>query len=346
MEGVKASLEYNTQYFSPYQHKEIRIVEYPRTEGTYATVMGNLVPYSELYWIGDVSADGIDLPYYVSAHETAHHWWGHQVNPANIRGGKMVTESMAEYVGLKVLEKRYGKAMIRRFLRNDLDVYLEGRANERGEETPLTTAYPHQEYINYQKGAILFYALSDFLGEEKLNAVFTSYLSQHAYHGPPLPHSLGLRDAIAEIVPDSLSYLLQDCFETITLYDNKVVETDWEQLADSSYVLQLRVQAGKFRSDGHGNRLYSDNNVDSLSIELEEGKVQYSLPLQDYIEIGVFGEREQDGEQLPIYLQRHKLSSMDTVFSIHLDQRPVEAGIDPYHKLIDIQPEDNRRKVN
>lgn len=346
IEGVKASLDYNTQYFSPYQHKELRIVEYPRTEGTYATVMGNLMPYSELYWIGDISADGVDLPYYVSAHETAHHWWGHQVNPANIRGGKMVTEAMAEYVGLKVLEKRYGKAMIRRFLRNDLDLYLAGRANERGLETSLLTAYPHQEYINYQKGALVFYALSDYLGEEKLNSVLASYLSRHAYHGPPLPHSLGLRDAIAEIVPDSLSYLLKDFFETITLYNNKVVESDWEQLADSSYVMQLRVQAGKFRSDGYGNRLYSDNNMDSLSIELEEGKVQYSLPLQDYIEIGVFGEKEQDGERLPIYLQRHKISSMDTVFSIHLDQRPVEVGIDPYHKLIDIQPEDNRRKVN
>lgn len=345
VEGVKASLDYNTQYFGPYQHKELRIVEYPRTEGTYATVMGNLMPYSELYWIGDISADGVDLPYYVSAHETAHHWWGHQVNPANIRGGKMVTEAMAEYVGLKVLEKRYGKAMIRRFLRNDLDIYLQGRANERGKETPLTSAYPHQEYINYQKGALIFYALSDYLGEEKLNHVFASYLSQHAYHGPPLPHSLGLRDAITKIVPDSLSYLLKDFFETITIYDNKVMETDWEQLTDSSYVLQLRVQAGKFRSDGYGNRRYSNNGVDSLSRRLENGKVQHSLPLQDYIEIGVFGEQEQDGERLPLYLQRHKISSMDTLFSIRLDQRPVEVGIDPYHKLIDIQPEDNRRKM-
>ncbi len=346
VEGVKASLDYNSKYFGPYKHQELRIVEYPRTEGTYATVMGNLMPYSELYWIGDVAADGIDLPYYVSAHETTHHWWGHQVNPANIRGGKMVTESMAEYVGLKVLEKRYGKAMIRRFLRQDLDIYLEGRANERGEETTLTTAYPHQEYINYQKGALLFYALSDYLGEENLNTVFASYLSQHAYQGPPLPHSLGLRDAIAEIVPDSLSYLLRDFFETITLYDNKAVEANWEQLTDSSYVVQLHVQAGKFRSDGYGNRLYSDNDLDSLSVMLDNGKVQHSLPLQDYIEIGVFGEQERDGEPLPIYLQRHKITSMDTVFSIRLHQRPVEVGIDPYHKLIDIQPEDNRRKVN
>lgn len=258
----------------------------------------------------------------------------------------MVTEAMAEYVGLKVLEKRYGKAMIRRFLRNDLDVYLSGRANERGKETPLITAYPHQEYINYQKGALLFYALSDYLGEEELNEVFATYLSQHAYHGPPLPHSLGLRDAIASIVPDSLSYLIPDFFETITLYDNKVVETASEQLEDGSYLLHLQIQAGKFRSDGYGNRLYSDNQRDSLSITTSNGKIQYSLPLQDYIEIGVFGEEKLDGERLPIYLQKHRINSMDTTFSIPLKQKPIEAGIDPYHKLIDLQPEDNRRRVD
>lgn len=344
--GVKAALDYNTENFGPYMHKELRIVEYPRTVGTYATVMGNLMPYSELYLIGDVSADGVDLPYYVSAHETAHHWWGHQVNPANIRGAKMVTESMAEYVGLKVLEKRYGKAMIRRFLRNDLDVYLEGRANERGEETPLLTAYPHQEYINYQKGALIFYSLSDYLGEEKLNKVLAEYLAKYSFQGPPLPHSLGLRDAIASIVPDSLSYLLPDYFETVTLYNNKAVKTDLEQLPDSSYLLHIQVQAGKFRSDGYGNRLYSDNQRDSLSIVALDGKNQHSLPLQDYIEIGVFGEEESDGERLPIYLQKHRINTMDTTFSIPLNQKPVEAGIDPYHKLIDLQPEDNRRRVD
>lgn len=345
VEGVKGALDYNTRYFGPYQHKELRIVEYPRTEGTYATVMGNLMPYSELYLIGDVSADGIDLPYYVSAHETAHHWWGHQVNPANIRGAKMVTEGMAEYVGLKVLEKRYGKAMIRRFLRHDLDLYLEGRAKERKEETPLLTAYPHQEYINYQKGALIFYSLSDYLGEEQLNAVLQEYLLHHRYQGPPLPHSLGLRDAIARAVPDSLSYLLHDFFETITLYDNRVISTQLETQADSTYLLQLRVQAGKFRSDGIGNRSFSDNHIDSLTLSGKDGKRYYSLPLRDYIEIGVFGTEKSEEERLPIYLQKHRFNSMDTTFSIPLQQLPVEVGIDPYHKLIDIQPEDNRKTL-
>lgn len=350
MEGVKASLTYNSRWFGPYKHTELRIVEYPKTEGTYATVMGNLMPYSELYLIGDINpaAEGsIDLPFYVSAHEVAHHWWGHQVNPANILGGKMVTESMAEYVGLKVLEGRYGKEMIRRFLRQDLDLYLTGRANERKKETSLLYAYPHQEYINYQKGALVFYALSDYVGEEVLNNALSGYAEQMRYKGPPLPHSLGLLAAIQPIIPDSLQYLVKDLFETVTLYDNQIESSTITPLAGGRYQVEINFHVSKFRSDGFGHRLYSDNQRDSLQYMPTDAKAKvFSLPLADYIEIGVFGEEKMAGERLPIYLQKHKINSINNRILLIVDQKPIEVGVDPYHKLIDVLPEDNRKGVD
>lgn len=349
MEGVKASLSYNSRWFGPYKHTELRIVEYPKTEGTYATIMGNLMPYSELYLIGDIDTTGagsIDLPFYVSAHEVAHHWWGHQVNPANILGGKMVSESMAEYVGLKVLEGRYRKAMIRRFLRQDLDLYLTGRANERKKETPLLYAYPHQEYINYQKGALVFYALSDYVGEEVLNKALRAYLEKMRYKGPPLPHSLGLLAAVQTVIPDSLQYLVKDLFETVTLYDNQIESSTITPLTDGRYQLDINFTVSKFRSDGFGHRLYSDNQQDSLQYMPTDAKATISsLPLADYIEVGVFGAEKTAGESLPIYLQKHKITAIHNRISVIVDQKPLEVGVDPYHKLIDVLPEDNRKQV-
>ncbi len=37
--GVKASLDYNSKNFSPYQHKQVRIVEFPRTGGEFCTII-------------------------------------------------------------------------------------------------------------------------------------------------------------------------------------------------------------------------------------------------------------------------------------------------------------------
>lgn len=347
--GVKASLAYNSEYFGPFKHAQIRIVEYPRSEGTYATVMGNVMPYAETYFICDVDENNendLNLPFYVSAHEIAHHWWGHQVNPANVLGSKMVTESLAQYVALKVLERKYGKKMMRKFLRNDLDIYLSGRANESKKETPLRYSSLNQEYVNYQKGALAFYALSDYIGEENLNTALNAYAEKVRFQGPPFPNALALLDTIKRVVPDSLQYLVKDLFETITLYDNKVTGVTTTPLDNGKYQVDIDFSISKFRSDGYGHRFNSDDLKDSLSYTPEGEKATvFSLPLADYIEVGIFSEQEIDGKKqmVELYLQQQKITTIGHKMSIIVDQAPTEVGIDPYYKLIDIAPADNRK---
>ena len=348
MEGVKASLAYNTEFFGPFKHATLNVVEYPKTEGSYATIVGNLMPYAEIYFIGDVdntSDEGVDLAYFVSAHEVAHDWWGHQVNPANVQGSKMVTESMAQYVGLKVLERRYGEQMIRRFLRNDLDLYLSGRANERKKETPLLYSLPHQEYVNYQKGALIFYALSDYIGEDKLNKALRGYAESVRYKAPSFPNSIAFLDAIRPLFADSLQYLIHDMFETITLYENKMETATISALPNGKYQVDMDFQVAKFRSDGVGHRLYSDQGQDSLSYTTAtSGKAIHSIPLADYIEVGIFA-TDVSGKNIPLYVKKHKFTTIHNKLSIIVHQKPTEVGIDPYHKLIDVLPGDNHKPV-
>ena len=76
----------------------------------------------------------------------AHQWWGNQLIPADVLGARMLTESMAEYIALKVLEKEYGKGRMRQFLQLDLDLYLRGRGRESEQERPLMYAELDQDY--------------------------------------------------------------------------------------------------------------------------------------------------------------------------------------------------------
>ena len=110
----------HTENFSPYQHKQARIIEFPKTYGSFATTFANSVPFSEARFLAQVNPEDesdIDVPFYVAAHEISHQWWGNQLLPADVLGAKMLTESMAEYSALKVLEKEYGKSQIRKFLK-------------------------------------------------------------------------------------------------------------------------------------------------------------------------------------------------------------------------------------
>ena len=63
------------------------------------------------------------------------------------------------------------------------------------------------------------------------------------------------------------------------------------------------------------------------------------MPLDDYIDIGVFSGKKD--EEKPLSLKKEKLTQEHQTFEIVVDQKPTRAGIDPYNKLIDRIADDN-----
>jgi ABC-2 type transport system permease protein len=76
-------------------------------------------------------------------------------------------------------------------------------------------------------------------------------------------------------------------------------------------------------------------------------KAILSVPLADYIDIGVFTEEEIDGkkQETALYLKKHKITEINNKITLIVDEKPTEVGVDPYNKLIDTQSDDNRRKM-
>src|SRR5262249_52985839 len=140
MESMKASLAYFGTNFSPYHYRQVRILEFPRYAG-FAQAFPNTIPYSEsigfILRTTDGEDDDLDMPFFVTAHEVAHQWWGHQVVGANAQGSTLMSEGLAEYSALTAMEKRHGRTQAKKFLQNELDRYLNGRANETQRELPL-----------------------------------------------------------------------------------------------------------------------------------------------------------------------------------------------------------------
>ncbi|MDP9349857.1 MAG: hypothetical protein M3P24_12075, partial [Gemmatimonadota bacterium] len=323
--GVKRSLDYFTRSFGPYQHRQVRILEFPRY-ADFAQSFANTIPYSEsVGFIADVEEDDIDYPFFITAHEVAHQWWGHQLVGANVQGAALLSETLAEYSALMVMEREYGRERMQRFLRHELDGYLRGRAMERRRETPLVRT-EGQQYVHYHKGALAMYALRDYLGEARLNAVLAGFLRERRFSAPPYPTSLGLMAHLRSAVPDSLHPVLHDLFETVTLYDLRTREAAYTRRKDGSYEVEIGVEARKLRAD-------------TLGYETE-------VPMDDRVEIGVFAAGQgKDGEGEPLYLAKHRITPKTRLVRVVVDRVPARAGIDPYHKLIDRTGDDNVRKV-
>ena len=321
--GSKEALEYYTKNFGPYQHKIVRIVEFPRYQ-TYAQSFPGTIPFSEglgfVARVDDKNPKDLDYPFYVTAHEVAHQWWGHQLVGGNTRGASVLSETLAEYSALMVMKKTAGPNKMRRFLRYDLNRYLMGRAEERNRELPLADN-ERQDYIHYHKGALAMYLLQDIVGEEKINGVLRELLQQHRRQSPPYASVTALIEGLRRVTPPEQASLIDDLFEKIVLFDNRALAATARKLADGRYEVTIKVQAGKVQAG-------------------EQGEEQ-EAPLRDLIEIGV---DDKDGNAL--LRERKLMSSKEASYTVVVAARPARAGIDPDNKLIDRKPDDNMIAVD
>jgi ABC-2 type transport system permease protein len=137
-------------------------------------------------------------------------------------------------------------------------------------------------------------------------------------------------------------------FETITLYDNELTDATYHKMSEDEYAVNIKGLVSKYRSDKKGEKSFESVAGDSLSFTPEgEKKAISSLPLADYIEVGIFGEEDEEtGEEEVLYLRKVKITDISNDMTIIVSKKPIEAGIDPYYKLIDRRSNDNRKKVS
>lgn len=329
MKGMKDSLEYFSKNFSPYQHRQARIIEFP-AYANFAQSFSNTIPYSEgIGFIADLrDPEDIDVVYYVTAHEIAHQWWAHQAVPANVQGAAMPSESFSQYSALMVMEKEYGPNHMRRFLKYELDNYLTQRGGEIIEEMPLYKV-ENQQYIHYQKGSLVMYALKDYMGEETVNRVLAKLLDERAFSADPFTTSLDfIRILRAEVGPE-WEYLISDLFEKIVLFDFEVKEADARKLEDGTWEVTMDIEAHMYEADGQG--------------------AQTEVPLDYWVDVGIFTKdlnKTFEGSDHVLKLEKHQINETEMTFTFVVGEEPLYVGIDPYNKLIDRNSDNNLKKIS
>jgi hypothetical protein len=323
MRGMKEALGYFSKAFSPYQHRQMRILEFPRYE-EFAQSFANTVPFSEgIGFVLDIQPGDVDMAFYVTAHEMAHQWWGHQVSEAQVKGNAMLSETLSQYSALMVMKQTYGPEQMKKFLEYELDSYLQGRSGETKKEQPLVRV-EGQGYIHYRKGSLVMYALQDYIGEDKVNAALHSFLRDWAWREDRYPTSADLMGYFRQATPDSLAYLLEDMFETITLYENRALAVSASPLGEGRHRVSLDLSAVKYRADSLGN--------------------ETAIPFSDWMDVGVYG-ADREGKDSLIYLRKHRIAPGQQRVEVEVSGKPLKAGIDPINKLIDRDPKDNVKQV-
>jgi ABC-2 type transport system permease protein len=324
IDAMKRSLDYFTAHFSPFQFRQVRILEFP-AYATFAQSFANTIPYSE--GIGFIARhddpENIDLVTYVTAHEVAHQWWAHQVISAEMQGMTLLTETLAQYSALMVMERLYGPDQIRKFLRYELDTYLRRRGGELIEELPLERV-EDQQYIHYQKGSLAMYLLKDVIGEDAVNRALQGLLGEFAFKAAPYPTSKDLLRHLRAVAAPEHQQLITDLFQKITLYDVKVTGARKQRRADGMWDVALDVDARKLYADGQGR--------------------ETDAPLDEAFDVGLFtaepGTRDFDQGDV-ILFERRPIHSGTQTLHLVTAREPSFGGVDPYNKHVDRNSQDN-----
>jgi hypothetical protein len=328
LKSMRKSLDYFTANFGPDFNKQARIIEFPRV-ARFAQAFPGTMPYSEaIGFIANLSKpDDIDMVYYVVAHEMAHQWWAHQIIGANMQGATLLSETMAQYSALMVMEHEYGPDHMRKFLEYEMDNYLRSRGRETLKERPLLRVEASQGYIHYRKGSVVMYYLKEMIGEDAVNRALRRVLERYRYAQPPYPTAHALVDALREETPPEYHYLIADLFENITLFSNRTYSAKAAKQNDGSYQVTIEIDSRKLRSDDQGN--------------------ETEAPVDDWIEIGAVakaGKNHRYGKLL--HRERVRVKSGRQTFTFNVKEAPYEAGIDPRRMLVDRIPSDNLKKVD
>ncbi len=325
LKALEVGLDYYQANFGPYQFDHARIIEFPGYQ-SFAQAFAGTMPYSEsVGFAADVTdPESIDYVTYITAHELAHQYWAHQVVGADMQGQTVTSETFAQYSALMVMKKLYGPDKIRRFLKFELDSYLNGRKGEAVGEQPLYRV-ENQGYVHYRKGSLVFYLLQERLGEDAVNRALSRFIQTWKFKGAPYHRSV---DLIAELRKEAKTpeqqALITDLFEKITVYDLKAKEAKAVKGRDGLWQTTITVEAQKYYADEKG-------------VEKEAG-------LSEAIEIGLFNERPgigAFGKKDVIAIERRPVKNGKQQIVVTSKTKPKFAGIDSYNFYIDRNSDDN-----
>lgn len=322
--GIRAGLDYFTKNFGPYPYSHLTIVE-RGSHGDALNGEATEIDYGEGFALINPrdGANSLDLVFFAMAHEVSHQWWGHQVSPASAEGAALLGEGLANYSAMQVLEKEYGHDHLERYLQRVLWASYEVPRSRAA--APLLRA--DNPFLGYRKGAHALYGLSRYIGEERMNTALHRLIESQG-SGATMATTLDLYRELKAVTPESFQPVLHDLFEANTFWELATDTATAKRMDSGDWQVTLDVRARKVVADAAGN--------------------ETEMPMDDWVEIGVFDHRGGSGR---LYGEKHRIHSGAQTITVTVPAsagggaKPALAGIDPGHLLIDWVIGDNVKAV-
>jgi len=240
---LEAARRYYSQWFYPYPWRQLKLSEFPDLAG-YAQGFPTDISFSE--GIGfltkrDVKTNAVFM---VTAHESAHQWWGNILTPGEGPGGNILSEGMAHFSTILLTEQALGLAARIEFCKRIEESY--GTRRRVDAERPLVKidgSHQGDETVTYDKGGWVFWMLLQEMGRERALAGLREFIARYK-DGPDYPV---LQDLVATLRPfaaDPAAYdrFVHQWFFEVAVPEYKLDEARRRQLAAGGWQTTVRVK--------------------------------------------------------------------------------------------------------
>ncbi len=333
MNSLEASVLYFSEHYSAFQFDHLRIAEVPLYHDRAQSLAGFITVAENIGFTLDISEEETpDLPFFITAHEVSHQWWGDQVNPAHVQGQTMISETLAQLSALSVFKNKFPKEHVDELLKWNMRQYFKQRVNESIEEQPLYLVESGQDYLYYRKGLIAMHAFQELVSEEKINQALAQFIADwNSVSGEKFlaekryPISTDLLSYFYAITPDSLQDIVTELLQETVIYDNKIQQIESVEISPNHFEVELQLSLNRLRV---------------IDLENEE-EIEFTRP----IEIGFYILDEAGNEQL-IEIKKITNDQTEMNYEFSLSEKPDLVKLDPNLIFLDKSLSDNRKEIS
>jgi len=216
---VEARRHYS-QWFHPYPWKELRLNEFPAL-ANYAQGFPTNITFSENIGFLTRATKEADAPFLITAHESAHQWWGNLLMPGKGPGGNILSEGMAHFSTVLLFDAVKGEQGRIEFCKRIEENYGDARSVDT--EKPLVRTMGDKKSdttVMYDKGGWVFWMLHRLMGEEASLAGIRDFIGRYQ-GGPDYPVLQDFVRVMREHAPDPAAF---DAFVDQWFFDVVVPE--------------------------------------------------------------------------------------------------------------------------
>jgi len=179
VETLDGARKFYSEWFHPFPWSELKISEFAAL-AMYAQGFATNITFSEGIGFLTESDEESNAAFFVTAHESAHQWWGNILAPGRGPGGNLLSEGTANFSTILLFEQMKGDRARMAFCRQLESQYGARRVAD--SEKPLVEidgSRPGDTTVTYDKAAWVYWMLLHHMGRQRCLAGMRSFIAHY-----------------------------------------------------------------------------------------------------------------------------------------------------------------------